>query len=319
MRLVRAITTSDLQNSGYNNAVGGNTWVRLGNTPLYIYISTYGRNFVEAEGLRISTTDTWLKLYIGTAHQNWKGTEEFSMGYQLIPYRPTVALDLIPNVNTIAMRLESSAGLETLCNWNEIYPFTDGGSPSFIEFRVSYDLKTVKIVVNGRAVKTVTPTLNHDRSTLGMYYYNSPAGSGYHYIRDLYMAFFDPAVERPYLGRWSCEALSIGASDFPNVGAIDGVMDNLGIDPKNIEFTYAGTNPLKAVAVSGYGVSVMAETLEVKLKSGAVETTTVTAPTPTIPNDDSGLLVNAPNGMLFGNIDFDNVSKKVTATLKLKP
>lgn len=311
MRLIHAVTASDLQNSGHPYGTIYAAWRRIIKTPLYTYINEYGAMQASGNGLYAYQRSIYLSLPVGQAAKSWKSNEWLSCGYYLMKSNN------LPNNASSALIVASSAGEEVLCTWNQLFPYTDDGESSYIEYRVSYDLKTAIIMVNGRKVKTVTLTFAHTRETLNMYFFCSPNQvSNWVYIKDIYAAFFDPAVEKPYLTRWICEELVVGASDFPNSVVDDNVRDTLNDTAKNIEFTYAGANKPKAAVISGYGFGNFSEVLEAKVKSGSVETTLVTEDMPTVLTDNY-VGANLAYGLLVGGVDFDNTSKKVTATLKL--
>lgn len=320
MRLLHAITAGDLRDNGMNySGIPVNTWTRIAKTPLYIYGTTINIA-TDTAGLRFRGGYYHFCIPVGQNIRSWKDNEVLGCGYYIKPYSSSLN-DLLRNHASQAMYLSSKNGNEAICLWSEIYPFTDEGNASFIEFRVSRDLKTGWVMVNGKLAKTVTLSVNvtHDIGSLMMYLHAAP-GVGYSYsvLSNLYVAFFDPAVERPYLGRWNCEALTISASEFPGAADDGGTLDVLGVDPKSIEFTYAGVAKPKAVVVSAYGWGDMPEVLEAKIKSGANESTLITTGAPDgSGTSDSIVGSNLAYGMLIGCADFDNASKKVTATLKL--
>jgi hypothetical protein len=191
----------------------------------------------------------------------------------------------------------------------------------FVEYVGSYDLRTWSIYVNGKFIKSVTTVYAHDRATLTCYFMASPTtgASTTLIVKDVYAAFFKPAVEKVYLGRWSCEPLTVGASDFPNSVSDNDVDDALTTTPKAIEFTYAGNQKLSSVALIGTVIGSFQELLDAKLTSGASERTTTMVGTPLIGATDSWVGRGIDLANHLGCADFDNVSKKVTASLKMQP
>lgn len=319
MRLIHAITAADLRDNGMDYPYGpAQVWKRILKTPAYMYATLGNGAFAVQDGLMFRGGYFYFTLPVGQQTQSWKPNEVLACGYYITPSSGSAG-EFLRNHNSSGLIIASKNGSETLCTWAEIFPYTDGGSASFIEFRISYDRKTAWVVVNGREVKTVALSGNCDPATMAMYFHPAPGVTyGNNTINNIYAAYFDPAVEKPYLGRWNCEALVISASELPGAADDGGAVDVLTTSPKVIEFTYAGTAKPKAAMVSAYAWGSMAETLEVKLKSGATETTLITTNTP----DEVGLTsnqvgANLAYGMLVGSVDFDNTSKKVTATLKL--
>jgi hypothetical protein len=314
MRLIYAVTASDLQNSGHPYGSIWQAWRRIGKLPLFIYLSNNGTGTGSAGGLDIYGYYTYISLPVGRAMAYMKPEEVITGGYYLVGQNGGA---LANNANS-ALRLASSVGEESLFTHADIYAFTGGGS-AFIEYAVSYDLKTATLYVNGRFVKTVQTTLNHDRNSLVLYIWTAPSVATWYTLRDIYAAFYDPSKEKPYLGRWACEALSVTASDFPNSLVEDTTTDTVGLTPKTIEFTYSGTRTLNSVAVTSNCVSSFSEALDTTFNSGVNSGTITITPSTPAEATESWITKGAGPATSLGSVNFDNVSKKVTASLKLKP
>lgn len=315
MRLVHAVTASDLQNSGHPYETLTNSWVRIAKLPIFMYAGTGNGAGADPDGLRYNASAHYFALPVGRAMQFMKPGEVIGIGYYLLPWTTYK----IANTGYGAILSLSKVGQEQLFNWADIYPFTNGGNASFIEVNCAADLKTWTLRVNGKFVKTVVGTMVHDRDTFSLYFNAAMGVATVVVMRDVYVAFFDPTKEKPYLSRWSCEALSVGATEFPNSALDDSVVDVLGPTPKSIEFTYAGTRKLESVALMGSLKGEFRETLLTTLESGVNVRETVLDNTP-IPSDVDGEKA-VGNGICtaLASGDFDMVSKKVTATLKIKP
>lgn len=314
MRLIHAITASDFQNSGHNYPGQGTTWTRIGKLPIWMYSAVGNTNSAQPGGVRFRGDGAYFMLPIGRGLRLLKEGEVMTCGQYLAPFTGALA-----NNGVTFLRAFSNVGEENLFTWADVYPFTARGTATFIEYSCSYDLKTWSLYVNGKFVKSVTAGMNHDRDSLAFYYH---AQSGISTInlemKDVYVAIFDPAVEKPYLGRWTCDALIAGVSDFPNSAAADGTTDNLSETPKSIVYTYAGTRKFEAVALGGTMSSPMAEQLEVTMVSGDITQQTVS--TTPLPNEAEVKNAIGPGTAIgIGSGGYDPVSKKVTATLKLRP
>lgn len=314
MKLIHAITASDFQNSGHNYAGQGAAWNRIGKLPVWMYSAVGNTNSAQPGGVRFRGDGAYFMLPIGRPLRMLKQGEVMTCGQYLNP----VSNAQMANNGTSFLRSFSNAGEENLFTWGDVYAATARGSASFVEYSCSYDLKTWSLWVNGKFVKSVTATMNHNRDSLAFYYH---AQSGMSTIvlemKDVYVAIFDPAVEKPYLGRWTCEALVAGASDFPNAEVADGTTDNLSEAPKVIQYTYSGTRKLESIALGGTMSSAMLEVLEVTMVSG--ESSQQVVSDTALKNEPDGRNVIGPGtAVSIGSGGFDTVSKKVTATLKLR-
>jgi hypothetical protein len=315
MRLVHAVTASDLQNSGHPYETLRQEFVRIGKLPIFMYIGQAGGAGADPDGVRYNAYGQYFVLPVGRVMPLMKPGEVIALGYHLLPWTTYK----IANSGAAAVLSLSKMGQETLFLWSDIYPFTNGGNACFIEINCAEDLKTWTLRVNGKFVKTVVGTMVHDRDSFGFYFNAAQTVSTVLVMRDVYVAFFDPSKEKPYLGRWSCEALTVGTTEFPNSAIDDSVVDVLGVTPKVIEFTYAGTRKLESVALIGSLKGEFREILLTTLTSGSNtrETTLANTPLPSDPENQIAL----GNGVStsLGSVDFDMVSKKVTAALKMQP
>lgn len=317
MRLIHAVTASDLQNSGHNYASANLAWKRIGKLPMFIWIQSGNAVFADPDGVRMTGSSGYLTLPIGRALQLMQADEVIGCGH----YLGTIPGRVLPSNAASYIRLASTAGEENLFYWNEVIPNAGGELGVFVEYVGSYDLKTWSLYVNGKFIKSVQSALNHDRNSLTCYFLGSPTtgASTTLIVKDVYAAFFKPATERACLGRWTCEALTVGASQFPSAESDNDVDEVLSVTPKTIEFTYGGANKLSAVTLGGTVNGAVREQLSATLTSGASERTTVMLETPLIGDTDSwvGRGIDVSNHL--GSVDFDNTSKKVTASLKMLP
>lgn len=312
MRLVHAVTLSDLTPASFNHADRFSTFTRIGPSP--IFLNTGGQpNSVAAaaDGLQILN---WghLAIQAGIAARSMKNGEVLTCGYYIYPWTENSPLS---GGTGIVCQVTSTKGTVNLLNYTELVPATDSGMASFIELALNSAGTQVSVYVNAVLVKTVGVTVDID--TLAIIFYRSNTDSRYMVIKDIYLGIFDPKVENVFMGRWSCEALKLEASEFKNVTAWDGVTDNVTEAPKTTTFSYAGSNQLLAVSVlcaiwSPFDYTVMAE-----LSSGDVkfvqETTKLSVGQPAgIPTGQSETSVPV------GSVAFDNTSKKMSVKLSLR-
>lgn len=314
MRLVHAVTASDFQNSGHPYETLRTSFVRIGKLPVFMYIGQANGAGADPEGVRYNSYGQYFVLPVGRAMAFLKPGEVIGCGQ----YLQTWTTYKFPGSGNAAVYSLSRVGREQLFTWADIYPFTNGGNSSFIEVTCASDLKTWTLYVNGKFVKTVVGTMVHDRDTFGFYFNAASNISTVLTMRDVYVAIFDPAKEKPYLGRWTCEALAVGATEFPNSTLDDSVVDVLGQTAKAIEFTYAGTRKLESVTLVGSLNGNFNEILSTTLVSGANTREVILDSTPMIGDVDGQIVPGNGISTSLGCVDFDMVSKKVTASLKVK-
>jgi hypothetical protein len=317
MRLIHAVTASDLQNSGHRYDIVKASWNRIAKLPMFIWIQIGNAVFADPEGVRTTGSSGFLSLQVGRAAASWQADEVIGCGH----YMATTAGKVLPTNGASYLRVASSVGEENLFTWTEVVAGALGELGMFVEYVGSYDLKTWSLYVNGKFIKSVQSALNHDRTTLNFYFMSAPATGAITtlIVKDVYAAFFKPATEKVYLGGWACEALVVGASQFPSSDSDNNIDDTLSVTPKTIEFNYSGTRKLSSVMLGGTVDGAFPERLDAKLSSGSSERTTSMLDTPLVGVADNwvGRGIDVANHL--GSVDFDNVSKKVTASLKLLP
>lgn len=315
MRLIHAVTASDFQNSGHNYGAQNAQWARIAKLPVYMYAGAGGLAQADPAGVRFTGGPVYFSLPVGRAMQHMAENEVIGCGQYVAP----VGTARLPNAMRTFLRVSSSVGEENLFFYADTFKYLTSGLAMFVEYVASYDLKTWSLYVNGRFIKSVQATMDHDRASLVFYFNSVNSASGYFTLRDVYAAFFDPAVEKPSLGRWTCEALLVGASQFPNSVAEDSVMDTLGVPAKTIEFTYAGTRKLESAMLAGTCKGPFVDALDVAITSGSNHRTTSMIDTPVIGASDTWTSTGNGIATPLGSVDFDNVSKKLTASLNMQP